>query len=214
MQWRQCGDAFCILPRCRYEEPSSTLRDRSENRDGSRVSAIWASFCREVCNCIFPEEEPGTVPGPKHLRVRSFATSPQVRVAFLQLRDSCVAHKLEPSDETMREALASLLPELQRHSVAVRDAKHGPPIHRYLGSNAGGEDEARSLRDICMLFLLRVAMWRRSQHGQFRDWTFGEGGEPAEFLATLLLQLWGDERRGMLRNGAGHQWTAVARAVG
>lgn len=154
------------------------------------MSDIWASFAREICNCIFPEERPSNIQGPKHMRVRSFATSPQVMLAFLQFRESCAARQLQPSDEKMREELGSLLPKLRRHLSAIGDTDRRPPIHQYLGFVPGGVDKTRSLRDISMQFLLRAEMWRRSQHGRFRHWTFGAGGESAEFLATLLLQLW------------------------
>ncbi|KND87565.1 hypothetical protein TOPH_07851 [Tolypocladium ophioglossoides CBS 100239] len=194
--WRQCEDVSCTSPHCRYDDPSSALRDRSKNRDGVPVSDIWASFAREICRYIFPEECPSSIPGPKHTTVRSFSTSPQVRFAFLQFRESCVARQLEPSDKTMREELGSLLPKLRRHLSAVGDADRRPPIHLYLGSEPGGEDKARSLRDICMQFLLRIEMWRHSQHGRFRDWSFGRWGELAEVLATLLLQLWVMDREG------------------
>ncbi|KAM4066993.1 hypothetical protein HRG_001003 [Hirsutella rhossiliensis] len=183
--WRKCGDGTCSRPSCRYEDMSGTVRDKESNRNGIPTKDMFQRFADEMVGCMWPDECLGGSRGSKHRAVESLATSPPTRFAFWQFRETCRKQQLQPSEKGMKKMLMSLLPGLRRHMPEVESL-----VHQEADADCREASRERRLHDAAMEFVVDVEVWRRSQDGRFRAWTFGQGGEAAEFLAALLLHLW------------------------
>lgn len=194
--WRRCRDSSCTLAVCQFADPPpAVLRDRETNVDGIHVDGIWESYAREAATILWPREiffghrdYHGYV-GPRQRALESLIKSPEVRLAFLGFRELCAAARFRPSRGQMSSQLVSILPRLRRCLRALENANAPPPVHRHTGAPDWKGEWWPC--EIMMSFLLRVEVWRRSQHGRFRDWAFGRNEhETAEFLVAMLLQLW------------------------
>lgn len=94
---------------------------------------------------------------------------------------------MTPSEKGMKKMLGSLLPGLRRQMAGA-----GPVTHREAEDECGeASGWEQKLGEAAARFAVEAEAWWRSQDGRFRHgWTFGVGGEAAEFLAALLLHLW------------------------
>ncbi|KAF4506267.1 hypothetical protein G6O67_006368 [Ophiocordyceps sinensis] len=180
--WRRCGVETCTWPGCRYEELAGTVRDKGSNHNGVPVKEIFQRFADEMVGCIWPEECLSGKRSSKHRTVESFATSPPTRLAFWRFQESCREQQLKPSENAMQKMVVSLLPELQQQMPVAESL-----VHQEAEPDCSKQ---RRLQDSAMGFVVDVEVWRRSQDGRFRDWTFGQRAERGEFLAALLLNLW------------------------
>ena len=198
---RRCRDASCARPACLFEDPPpAMLLDRETNKDGLPVDDIWASYAhetavhlslyrhREVVEALFSTDKAFQHASMRPQEVEALITSPEVRLAFLRFRQQCAAARLEPSRRDLNGLLISVMPQLQQALLALEDPGAPPPFHEHDGTpDWRGK---LSLGHMAMHFLLRVEMWRRSQHGRFRDWDFGRReDEAASFLASVLLHM-------------------------
>lgn len=192
--WRLCGNAACTNELCIFWDLHVTLLDNEKNEYGIQTSTTYDAYITAATRRFSGHEESVSHRLTKYREIESFLHFPPVRGAYCTFKMDCVelGITLQPNHAaTLRDTIRGAISRFDKIIKSELHKTPSPTIHRYLGM---ADYDPRlgnwNLEDIVLRYLITLELWRHSEVGKSRGWSFGAKNAVHELLSSSLLQFW------------------------